>query len=47
MIMIKHTYISPSCESDSQWELAGLLATSDLTDSGAGDFLEDGGEIVF
>lgn len=40
-------YTTPTCESDSQWELATLLAGSDLTDGGAGDFLENGDELVF
>lgn len=40
-------YTAPRCEFDSQWEPAGLLANSDLTDEGAGEFFTDGGEYSF
>lgn len=45
--MIKYTYSAPTCESDSQWELAGLLADSNLVDDGAGGFLGDGDDFTF
>lgn len=45
--MIHYKYSAPTCESDSQWEPSGLLANSDLTDSGAGEFLDGGNEFTF
>jgi hypothetical protein len=40
-------YTAPRCEFDLRWEPAGLLANSDLTDEGPGEFLIDGGEYDF
>lgn len=45
--MIHYKYSAPTCESDSQWELAGLLADSNLVDDGAGGFLGDGDDFTF
>lgn len=42
--MVYHalTYAAPRCEYDTMTEPATLLAASDLTDEGAGDFLTPG-----
>lgn len=45
--MTKQKYTVPACEHDSQWELAGLLADSNLIDDGAGGFLGDGDDFTF
>ena len=45
--MKTHPYAPPVCEYDKMIEATALLAGSDLTDDGAGDFLTDGGEFEF
>ncbi len=43
-----HTpYLPPLCEAESYEYKEELLAGSDLSDGGAGDFFEDGGEFNF
>ncbi len=39
-------YATPRCEYDN-YESLEVLASSDLTDDGAGDYLTDGGEFEF
>lgn len=44
--MNKRFYTVPLCETE-VYKLQDLLASSDLTDDGAGDYLTDGGEFEF
>lgn len=45
--MTRLSYATPSCEYDNYLEATALLAGSDLTDDGAGEFLTSGGEFEF
>ncbi|MBP5559194.1 MAG: hypothetical protein J6X71_05460 [Bacteroidales bacterium] len=40
-------YATPRCEYDNYLEATALLAGSDLTDDGAGEFITSGGEFEF
>lgn len=44
--MHKSFYAAPRCEYD-KYESLEVLASSDLTDDGAGEFLTSGGEFEF
>ncbi len=45
--MTRFSYATPSCEYDNYFEATALLAGSDLTDDGAGEFITSGGEFEF
>ena len=45
--MNSFSYATPSCEYDNYLEATALLAGSDLTDDGAGEFITSGGEFEF
>ena len=46
-IVKTYPYATPSCEFDNYLEVTALLAGSDLTDDGAGEFITSGGEFEF